>query len=118
LVQSEIWYRNLSSPGAENSEDLGAYIYPQALVGEDLYAGVRIDLFTELNRRFVSDNSKQDNLNYAFVPTLTYKHSEFSTLRLAYTRDTETFKGEADQVHEKIELQWVAILGAHPAHSF
>ncbi len=118
LLQSEVWYRNLSNPTEATSEELGAYVYSQWALTERLYAGVRVDLFSELSRRFVSDNSKQDNLNYALVPSITFKNSEFALLRATYALDTETYKGESDSTHQRIELQWVAILGAHPAHSF
>lgn len=118
LFQSEIWYRNLSTPGADNQEELGAYFYPQWALSERSFVGLRIDAFTDFSRRFVSDNSKQDNLDYAFVPTYTFKNSEFTLFRVAYTLDTQTLKGESDTVNQMIELQMVAILGAHPAHSF
>lgn len=118
LLQSEIWYRNMKAPEEDRTEDIGAYIYPQVALNERLFAGVRVDLFSELSRTFQSDGSKQDNLNYGVVPTLTYKHSEFTLFRAAYGYDVETFKGESDTIHQKIELQIVSILGAHPAHSF
>ncbi|WP_373998264.1 hypothetical protein [Bdellovibrio bacteriovorus] len=118
LLQSEIWYRNLKAPEADRQEDIGAYIYPQMSLSERLFLGLRVDLFSELSRTFQSDGSKQDNLDYGFVPTLTYKHSEFTWFRVAYTYDVQTYKGESDDLSQKIELQLVSILGAHPAHSF
>lgn len=118
LFQSEIWYRNLSAPGADTQEDVGAYFYPQMSLSERLFLGLRVDLFSDLSRSFISDGSRQKNLDYGFVPTLTFKNSEFSLLRVAYTYDNQTYQGESDTISQKIELQWVAILGAHPAHSF
>ncbi|MNJ99808.1 hypothetical protein D3C87_175890 [compost metagenome] len=118
LFQSELWYRNQSAPGADTSEEAGAYLYPQWALSERLYGGLRVDLFTELSRRFVSDGSTQKNLDYTFVPTLTFKNSEFTLFRVAYTLDTQTYQGESNTVNQMIELQMVAILGAHPAHSF
>nr|BFD68458.1 hypothetical protein HAGR004_34800 [Bdellovibrio sp. HAGR004] len=118
LVQSEIWYRNQSGPGHETKEEVGAYVFPQTALSERIFLGLRMDLFSELNRTSLSDGSKQGNLNYAAVPTLTFKNSEFSLLRVAYTYDNQTYQGESDTINQKLELQWVAILGAHPAHSF
>lgn len=118
LLQSEIWYRNLNAPGTSAKEDMGAYIYPQISLNEQLFAGLRVDLFSELSRTFASDDSRQDNLNYAFVPTLTYKHSEFTLFRAAYTYDIQQYKGEADSLNQMIEFQIVSLLGAHPAHAF
>lgn len=118
LFQSEIWYRNKSAPGVDTTEEIGTYLYPQWALSERLQGGLRIDLFSELSRRFVSDGSTQKNLNYTVVPTLTFKNSEFSLFRVAYTYDTATFQGESDLREGILELQFVAILGAHPAHSF
>ncbi|UXR64288.1 outer membrane beta-barrel protein [Bdellovibrio bacteriovorus] len=118
LVQSELWYRNQSGPGYETTEELGAYVFPQIALSERLFVGMRVDLFSEFSRAFISDGSRQKNLNYAAVPTLTFKNSEFSLLRVAYTYDNQTYQGESDTINQKLEFQWVAILGAHPAHSF
>ncbi len=118
LVQSEIWYRHQGAPGVEVEEAIGAYVFPQRALNEQWYAGLRLDLYSEMSRKFISDGSKQNNLNYAFVPTLTFKSSEFTWLRLAYTYDNQTYQGEDDKISQKLEFQWVAILGAHPAHSF
>lgn len=118
LVQSELWYRNQSGPGLETTEEIGAYVFPQTALSERLFVGLRMDLFSELNRTSVSDGSQQGNLNYAVVPTLTFKNSEFSLLRVAYTYDNQTYQGESDKINQKLEFQWVAILGAHPAHAF
>lgn len=118
LLQSELWYRNQSGHDEGTHEEVGAYFYPQTALSERLFLGMRMDLFTELNHVSEADGTKQGNLDYALVPTLTYKHSEFSVFRLAYTYNNETFEGEADKINQKLELQWVAILGAHPTHSF
>lgn len=118
LLQSEIWYRNMNSPETDRTEDLGAYIYPQFALNEQWFAGLRVDLFSELARKFEDDGSKQDNFDYGLVPTVTYKHSEFTWFRLAYGYDVQTYQGQSDTVNQKIEFQIVSILGAHPAHSF
>ena len=118
LVQSELWYRNQSGPNFETNEEVGAYVFPQMALSERLFLGLRVDLFSELNRTSPLDGSRQGNLNYAAIPTLTFKNSEFSLLRVAYTYDNQTYQGESDSINQKLELQWVALLGAHPAHSF
>ncbi|WP_374029251.1 hypothetical protein [Bdellovibrio bacteriovorus] len=118
LFQSELWYRNLDTPGEERGEEIGAYFYPQTSLTQQLFLGLRVDLFSELSRKFASDGSKQNNLDYGFVPTLTYKHSEFTWFRVAYTYDVQTYQDEPSTTSQKIEFQLVSILGAHPAHSF
>lgn len=117
LVQSEIWYRNMNSDETARSEDVGAYIYPQMALNERLFAGLRLDLFTELARND-ENGEAQDNFNYVFVPTLTYKNSEFTYFRLAYSYNVQTYQGQSDEINQMIEVQLVGILGAHPAHSF
>ncbi len=118
LVQSEVWYRNQKVVGADTKEEAGAYIFPQFAVTEKVFLGLRIDLFTELSRKFQTEDSLQRNLNYGLVPALTYKHSEFTLFRVSYGYDMQTLQGEKDQLQQKIEFQLVSILGAHPAHSF
>lgn len=118
LFQSEIWMQIQSSPDMERTEKIGAYFFPQMAVNERHFVGLRFDAFSELSRTFVSDGSKQDNLEYGFVPTYTFKNSEFTLFRAAYGYNVQTFKGEDDVREQKLEFQFVAILGAHPAHSF
>ena len=113
-----MWLREQSTPGTDKKQEAGAYIYPQYAFSERLYGGLRVDLFSELSRSFQSDGSKQDNLEYSLVPTVTYKNSEFTTFRVAYTYTAQTFRGENDVINQQIEFQIVSILGAHPAHSF
>lgn len=111
LFQSEIWYRNTNENGNSRTEQVGAYFYPQVSLSERLFAGLRADLFKKLNLTSETDGRAQDNLIYALVPTFTYKHSGSTILRAAYTIDTQRLEGESDVVEQKIELQWIAILG-------
>lgn len=118
LVQSEIWYRNQAAPDVSRKEEVGAYLFPQFALSERLFWGARVDLFTELSRTFPSEDTKQNNFNYGVVPTLTYKHSEFTLFRVSYGYDVQAYENEGDVREQKIEFQLVSILGAHPAHSF
>jgi hypothetical protein len=118
LFQSEIWMRIQNGPEMDRTEEIGAYFYPQMSLSEQWFAGIRFDAFSELSRKIENTNDKQDNLEYAFVPTLTLKNSEFTLFRAAYTYGMQTAKDQPDTLDQKIELQFVAILGAHPAHSF
>lgn len=117
LLQSEFWYRSLSGSTITTQEDIGAYIYPQISFNEKLLAGVRIDLFKELTKTFASDGTRQNNLNYALVPTLTYKYSEHTILRTSYAYDVQTNQGESDELNQRIELQLATILEDHTADS-
>ncbi len=118
FFQSEIWYQNQNSAKTNRSEEIGAYIYPEYGFNENWAFGLRVDAFTDLSQNFEGTNDRQKNLDYAFVPTLTFKTSEFSTWRIAYTHEVQNVAQEADKIDRKLELQFIAILGAHPAHAF
>ncbi|QDK39093.1 outer membrane beta-barrel protein [Bdellovibrio sp. NC01] len=118
FFQSEIWYQNQNSPDTDRSEKIGAYIYPEYGFSENWSLGLRMDAFSDLSQNFEGTNDRQKNLDYAFVPTLTFKTSEFATWRVAYTHEVLNQAQMADQIDRKIELQFIAILGAHPAHAF
>lgn len=111
LIQSEIWNQNIeesNDPEIENGSRLGAYIYPQYGFTEKLQFGFRADVMTH-----------DDELDWGFAPTLTYKTSEFSTLRLAYSHENlQGHSGEPDESDRRIDLQLIYMLGAHPAHDF
>lgn len=118
LFQSELWYRHLSAPAEDLSEEAGAYAFAQWALSERLFAGIRLDLFKSFSLNFEGTTERQDNLNYAVVPTVTFKNSEFTYFRAAYILDTQKFQRQSDQVEQTLQLQFVALLGAHPAHSF
>ncbi len=113
FLQSELWYRIQNSPTTARSEQIGAYVFPQMSLAENVLLGVRVDIFKDLKLASDTGDLSQDNLNYAFVPTFTYKHSPSATLRTAYTLDTQTTEGQDATVRQKIEFQWIATLGTH-----
>ncbi|WP_413585377.1 hypothetical protein [Bdellovibrio sp. HCB274] len=117
LLQSEIWNRVQNSDLTERSNQMGAYIFPEYGFNPRWFLGLRMDAFTDLSLSY-DDGEHRDNLDYAFVPTLTYKNSEFVTWRIAYTHEVNNVSQEADQINRVLELQFIAILGAHPAHTF
>ena len=80
--------------------------------------GFRIDGFSQTNLKFESNNQNREDFDYALVPTLTYKSSEFATLRLAYAHEVDTTEGSKDIKDRQIHLQFIYFLGAHPAHEF
>ncbi|MDG0815383.1 outer membrane beta-barrel protein [Bdellovibrio svalbardensis] len=118
FLQSEIWYQNQNSSVTDRSEKIGAYIYPEYGISQNWAVGLRFDGFSDLSQTFEGSTDKQKNLDYAFAPTLTYKTSEFAIWRMAYTHEVKNVSQEADKIDRKIEFQFIAILGAHPAHTF
>lgn len=118
LLQSEFFVQTQSNPAAGRTEKAGFYIYPQYGIDQGLSFGMRIDGFSQTNLKFASNGEKRNDLDYAVVPTLTYKASEFSTVRLAYAHEVDTTEGVGDVRDRQVQLQFVYILGAHPAHDF
>ncbi len=117
-LQSEIWYERINPQVTEARERVGAYFFPEYGLDEQWSAGLRLDLFSDLSRRFVTTGERQENLDVTFIPTLTFRHSEFALFRLAYAYDLRTAQGESDRRHQELQLQLTFILGDHPAHEF
>lgn len=118
LFQAELWYRHLSAPTEDLKQEAGAYAFAQWSLSEQLFAGIRLDLFKSFSLNFEGTTERQDNLNYAVVPTITFKNSEFTYFRAAYVLDTLKQQRQSDQVEQTLQFQFVALLGAHPVHSF
>lgn len=116
--QFEVFYENQSSSSLATQERLGAYFYTQRGLTENLSAGLRLDAFTDLSRKFESNGESRDNFDYGLVPQLTYASSEFSKIRFSYSHEIETLKGVSDIKNREFLLQFVFFLGAHPAHDF
>ena len=117
LVQSEVFYQVQSVTDAEGTRKYGFYIYPQYGLNERLSLGFRVDGFSHLNLKDESGANQKD-YDYALVPTVTYKTSEFSTVRLAYAHEVDTTAGHDNKMNRQIMLQLTFLLGAHPAHDF
>jgi hypothetical protein len=118
LWQNEIFYQTQSTEISATVKKAGFYTYPQFGVSDRLSLGFRFDGFSELSLEFDSNNQKRDDFDYAIVPTLTFKPSEFSTFRLAYSHEVNTTQGIDDTYDRQVQLQFGFILGAHPAHDF
>jgi hypothetical protein len=117
LFQSEVWGRVLDPENGEAETTLGAYVYPQYGVTSQFQVGIRGDAYSVLSLEDALGKSV-NNGTYALVPTLTYRPSEFSTFRLAYTYATDKPTAAPAETKYAIELQATFILGAHPAHDF
>lgn len=118
LVQGEFYHRLRSSSSIPAEEDLGGYLFGQTSLGDEgWFAGLRADAYTNLT--LTSGNGeRRSNLNFALVPVVSYKASEFSTFRVSYTFAQETRQDDPTRNEQKVELQLVTLLGSHPAHDF
>jgi len=117
LLQSEIWYRELTPAGEITQKALGLYVYPQYYLGANFFLGARLDYFSNIVLPDALGGTSK-NFNIGLVPTLSYKASEFSTLRLAYNHEYTYLVDRFTGSQRMVEFQAIFILGAHPAHDF
>ena len=117
LVQSELYHQAQSTP-TSSSAKAGAYVYSQYGLTPAWTFGVRVDGYSHLDMKFASNNQRRADFDYGVVPVLTYKPSEFSTLRFSYSHEVDTTEGDADVRDRRFQMQLTYILGAHPAHKF
>lgn len=119
LIQTEWYHRLQTSSYLPLAEEVGGYLFYSQTIDDtgELSIGLRADAFSNLSLRFLNGDTKS-NLDFALVPNLSYRPSEFSTVRLTYNYAVDTRQGEDPRVEQKIELQLIAIFGAHPAHDF
>ena len=117
LIQSEAYWRYTTPRDAKTEKGFGGYLYPQYGFSPNWLVGVRSDFFTNLTLEDAGGN-KINNIDYALVPTLTFKSSEFSTWKLAYQFEGRREDGRGHGTNNSVELQATFILGAHPAHDF
>lgn len=118
LLQTEVYYEEQKADLGELTRKGGFYVFPQYGFTEQLYLGLRLDGFSHLNMRWASNNEHRADFDYGLTPALTWKPSEFSSLRLAYSHEVDTTRGEADVRDRQVQLQFTGVLGAHPAHEF
>lgn len=117
LLQSEVWHRTRKPEAGEVERSLGAYILPQAALGSQMQFGIRLDYYSILTLKDVT-GSDIPNYELGIVPTLTYKASEFSSFRAAYSYGRVSQKGSEESRSDAFEVQTTFMLGAHPAHDF
>ena len=118
LFESEFWHQTVR-PQSEGEQEntFGFYLYPQYGFNGHWFLGIRGDYFTNLSLESLS-GAKIKNYRRAIVPTLTYKASEFSTFRLAYTDEKAVHLKSEKGSNKLLQFQAAFILGAHPAHDF
>ena len=118
FLQSEIWLRQVKNPGVDREDTMGLYVFPQFNVTENVDFGIRGDSYSVLSSKDALGN-KIENASSEIVPTVTYKPSEFSTFRLAYSWQLEQRGNEVTRVADsRLQAQITFILGSHPSHDF
>lgn len=117
LFQTELWFRKQTPRGAGSKDQLGFYVYPQYGIDDQWQAGLRLDGFTTLSLKDAG-GQRQSNFDYGIVPMVTFKASEFTTVRASYDFKGALFQGQETNRERFFEIQALFLLGAHPAHDF
>lgn len=119
LLQSEIWYKDEKSDDQiTRNELLGGYLYQQVGLNPIWSIGLQTGLLKNLNQKNALTNKKINHIQYEVGPNLTYKASEFSTIRLSFNHEFKREEGATLSKDTEALLQFVFILGSHPAHTF
>jgi hypothetical protein len=127
-LQTEFLYRNLSGDQYDNTGGMMILDKKQSgLYSQLIYrfsklwrTGIRYDLLQK--NRITSGGITADlpeNMN-RYTAMLEYNPTEFSRLRLQYTRDASGYldEGGTNKVNNELILQVNITIGAHGAHSF
>lgn len=117
LIQSEFWYRIMTLRDQDPTKQYGFYVFSSVPITRELSAGLRFDYFTNPSLKNVLGDPVSNN-EMSLTPLITYKTSEFATLRLAYHMMQSRQDGGELSRERMVELQGVFVLGAHPAHEF
>ncbi len=117
LLQGEVWQRTKTPRNGAVERSLGAYFFPQSALTSQFQFGILLDYYTVLTLKDLA-GAKVSNSEQHVVPTLTYRASEFSTLRLAYDSSVAKQTAQADMKNQIAEVQATFMIGAHPAHDF
>ena len=118
MLQSEFWYRNQEDLRGDIREQVGAYIFNRTDLSHTLSLGLRLDGYNDLSKRNSLTGKKINNIEYACALELTFKPSEFSTIRPGISHSFMREEGKTIEKDTRIEMQLVFILGTHPAHDF
>ncbi len=117
LVQLELWHSQLKPEVGAKTRALGGYLFPQMGFSKTVFFGCRLDYYSVLTLEDALGD-EISNADYAIVPTLTYKSSEFASFKLAYNYKVYTQDSLNDRYERSFEIQANYLLGAHPAHEF
>lgn len=117
-VLSETWFRHREEDGKNNSEQLGSYVYYSYGMSEQYSIGHRLDAYRDLSLVNSLTQKKINNIRYNNSTDLTYYSSEFARIRGSLSHDFTREEGISKNRDTRFELQFVFILGSHPAHDF
>ncbi len=118
LIQSELWYKSEKDTNQENNEQIGLYIFNEFAIKQQMNMGFRFDIFKDLSKLNAITGKKINNINYGSLLQLTYSSSEFAKIRASLSHEFQREEGITLDKDTRFSLQFVFIMGSHPAHDF
>jgi hypothetical protein len=126
LLQLEIWHRRTDEMGEEAFEDYGGYAYFEKGINRHHALGFRYEFYKpnhDDHEEAGHDHSAIDGLTpnedyQALSFSYNYYNSEFMRTRLTLEHHTGVEVDEDDVQFQRLHLQFVFNIGAHPAHIY
>lgn len=127
LLQFEFWHRRMDAMGEEAHTDMGAYAYFEKGLNRHHGIGIRYEFYKphheEEEGAEEHDHDAIDGLNptedyQALSISYNYYNSEFMRTRLTLEHHTGVEVHEDDVQFQRLHLQFVFNIGAHPAHIY
>ncbi|MBI1824466.1 MAG: hypothetical protein HYR80_10195 [Nitrospirae bacterium] len=100
------WFASQKESLTETVKSVGIYTFAEVQLSQRWFAGARYDYAEPI------DSSQK--LETAESAILTFKPSEFQSIRMQYKH---TYHGEREPGDEVL-FQWLFLIGAHPAHTY
>ena len=117
LLQSELWYKREEDAQGETAREVGLYVYNQFPWGETTDIGFRLDGYKNLSK-LSFDGHKINHIFYGGVINATFASSEFAKIRTTLSHEFNREEGRTRDKDTRVGLQFLFILGSHPAHDF
>ena len=126
LIQFEFWHRRTDEMGEEDFEDMGAYAYFEKGLNRHHGLGFRYEIYRPADNDHEEEAHAHNEID-GLTPTQDYQalsisynyyNSEFMRTRLTLEHHTGVEIDEDDVQFQRLHLQFVFNIGAHPAHIY
>ncbi len=118
LLQSEAWFRTQKNAFGEVSQQAGLYLFGEYGLSQANSIGLRVDGFKDLTKENSITNKSINQIHYGFTGQWTFHSSEFTKVRATVTHEMEMEEGVQTIDDSRFDLQFIFIMGSHPAHEF
>lgn len=114
----ELWLQQNNTPLQETQNQLGGYFHYAYGLNDEFTIGSRFDFFKDFDKNNSLTGKTINNILYTISPDITYNSSEFAKIRTTFSHQFVRQEGTTSQRDTRVELQFVFIIGGHPAHEF